>query len=148
MTSGATINVRLTGFHPFMAGMTAAQRLMEGGTTDSHGKALHTLESYLRGEAEYVSVAGDDAIWPYGQRISLSGWPGVVFRVVDTGGHFRGAGKLYRVAGREPLDVCCEAEGVVRPREQTCTIHVGDAWGSHKTPDEVAFDRFPQGVVS
>ena len=31
--------------------------------------------------------------------------PGVVFRVTDTGGHFRGKEKRYRVMGQEPLDV-------------------------------------------
>lgn len=131
--SGPTIDVKLTGYWPFTEDLNAVDRRMEGGATDTHGQPLHTLEDFLSGNAPYVSVSGDDAIWPYGQNIEIANWPGVVFRVVDTGGHFRGLKKVYRVAGYEPLDICvASSDTVINPSMTTATIIVGDTFGSTK----------------
>ncbi len=48
---------------------------------------------------------------PYGARLYLDGWPGVVFRVVDTGKNFRGEGKKIREEGHEPLDIATKWSG-------------------------------------
>lgn len=102
---------------------------MEGGTKDRLGKPLYTLEAYQRGEAPYVSVAGDYNAWPYGQRVEIDAWPGVVFRIVDTGGHFSGPNKVYRDEAREPLDVCVDSSSTVVPPRATATIVEGDVLG-------------------
>lgn len=108
--SGGVFQARLTGYWPYAA-KTAKERFMEGGHNDRKGKPIHTLEQH-RADAvahPFVSVSGDDAIFPYGQRIEIDHWPGLVFRVVDTGGHFRGASKVYRIVGREPLDIAVDS---------------------------------------
>ena len=99
-----TFRVRLTGYWPFAA--RPDEQRMEGGVVDRKGHPLHTLEDYQAGRADFVSVSGDYTIFPYGQRIVLAEWPDVIFRVVDTGSHFHGPGKVYREPGREPLDIC------------------------------------------
>jgi hypothetical protein len=119
-----TFAARLTGYWPFTA--KASERQMEGGTNDRRGNALHTLEDAQAGRAPFVSVSGDDAIFPYGQALRIDAFPGVLFRVVDTGGHFRGAGKVYRVAGREPLDVCVASSATKVPPLATVQIIPGD----------------------
>ena len=123
------INVRLTGYWPFQSGLSATEKKMEGGLNDRKGKPLHTLEQHLADPIRhpYVSVAGDDSAWPYGQRVIISAWPKAIFRVVDTGGHFRGTGKLYRVFGNEPLDVCVASSKTVVPKKDvTAQIVPGD----------------------
>lgn len=148
--TGGTINVRLTGYWPFVKGLSAKERKMEGGVNDRKGHPLHTLEMYQRDPVAhpYVSVAGDDAAWPYGQRIAISAWPGVVFRVVDTGSHFRGTGKLYRASGREPLDVCVESSSTVVPKSNTtATIFPGDHFAKKGLTD-VATSKFQGQTVA
>ncbi len=155
--SGGTVGVRLTGYWPFQAGLSSVERRMEGGVNDRRGRPLHTLEAHLADPSRhpYVSVSGDDALWPYGQRISLSPWPDAVFRVVDTGSHFRGAGKVYRVPGREPLDVCVETSHSMVTALATATIWPGDNFASGAQVDVAAlggggvhpFDVAPAGEV-
>lgn len=123
-------NARLTGYWPFTAG--TGEKKMEGGTKDRRGNPLYTLEMHINGMAPYVSVAGDDVIWPYGQRIKLDAWPNAIFRVVDTGGHFRGAGKLYRVLGHEPLDICVDSSKTVVPKLAVGQIVPGDNFAKGK----------------
>lgn len=125
-----TVKVRATGYWPFAA--TDAERQMEGGLKDRRGKPLYTLEMAQSGKAPYVSVSGDDQVWPYGQRISIDAWPGLTFRVVDTGSHFRGAGKVYRVVGYEPLDVCVDSSKTVVPKLVTATVYPGDNFAGGK----------------
>ncbi len=110
VATGGTFDARLTGYWPYAA-KTAAEKRMEGGHNDRKGKPIHTLEQHRADPSAhpYVSVSGDDAIFPYGQRIEIDQWPGVVFRVVDTGGHFRGTNKVYRILGREPLDIAVDS---------------------------------------
>lgn len=115
--SGGTFAARLTGYWPYAA-KTAAEKRMEGGHNDRKGKPIHTLEQHRADPVlhPYVSVSGDDVIFPYGQRIEIDQWPGVVFRVVDTGGHFRGTNKVYRIMGREPLDIAVDSpSSKIRP---------------------------------
>lgn len=128
LSTGGRFNARLTAYWPFKAGLSEAQRKMEGGVKDRKGKPLITLEMHRSDPSKYpyVSVAGDDAIWPYGQRIAIDAFPGVVFRVVDTGGHFRGTNKLYRVAGHEPLDICVDSPKSMKSQTTTATIFPGD----------------------
>ena len=91
-----TFPVRCTGYWPFTA--RPDEQRMEGGTKDRKGYPLHTLEDFQAGRSDFVSVSGDYTIFPYGQRLEIAEWPGVIFRVVDTGGHFYGPGKVYRLA--------------------------------------------------
>ena len=131
VTTGGTFNARITGYWPYQAGLTPKERRMEGGTRDRRSRPIHTLEQHLADPVAhpYVSVAGDDAIFPYGQRLILSAWPDAVFRVVDTGGHFRGVNKLYRVAGREPLDIAVDSSKTLVPKKGvTAKIVHGDNW--------------------
>lgn len=137
MASGGTVKVKLTGYWPFTPGLTPAQRLMEGGQNDRMGNPLHTLEDW--GQAPYVSVSGDPDIWPYGQRIEIANWPGVIFRVVDTGSHFHGATKVFRVAGYEPLDICVAGpDTVIDPSLSSINIVAGDSFAVYHSKGTVA----------
>lgn len=127
---GGSFDARLTGYWPFQSGLSADERKMEGGIHDRKGHPLYTLEDYQAGRAPFVSVAGDYEIFPYGQKIAISAWPGVSFRVVDTGGHFHGAGKLYRLLGHEPLDICVASSSSKVPTTATVTIIPGDNYES------------------
>lgn len=142
IATGGTFQARLTGYWPFTA-KTEAEKKMEGGHHDRKGKPLHTLEQHLADPSAhpFVSVSGDDAIFPYGQRISISTWPNAVFRVTDTGGHFRGSGKVYRVTGLEPLDVCVDSKETKVPKTPaTVRIFKGDHFD--KPGREVASGKF------
>lgn len=123
-------NARLTGYWPKSA--TPDERKMEGGLKDRKGQPLHTLEDHLAdpGAHPYVSVAGDYDIFPYGQRLVVGAWPKAVFRVVDTGGHFHGASKLYRIAGYEPLDINVDSSTTIVPKTSLVRIVVGDNFES------------------
>ncbi len=78
--------------------------LMEGGFTDMRGRPLRTLQDYLAGRASYVSVAMDLRAFPYGTRLRIRELEArygqrIEFRVVDTGGAFRGKGTAR-------MDIC------------------------------------------
>jgi hypothetical protein len=104
--AGVSVPLRLTHYYPFAAA-TAAERKMEGGTNDRKGRPLRTVEDFLAGKSEYVSLAGDWTLWPDGQKILIPwGDKTLVGRVVDTGGHFFGSKKVIRATGYEPIDVC------------------------------------------
>ena len=126
--TGGVIKARLTGYWPFQANLSDAARTMEGGHNDRKGKPLITLEQHLANPSKYpyVAVSGDDKIWPYGQRLSIDAWPNAVFRVVDTGGNFRGAGKVYRIMGYEPLDICVNTSKTAVPNTANVKIVPGD----------------------
>ena len=77
---------------------------LEGGFVDRKGVKLHTLQQFLAGQAAYVSVAMDSSAFPYGQHLRIQELEAkygraIDFRVVDTGGAFRGR-------GRSRIDVC------------------------------------------
>ncbi len=86
---------------------------LEGGYKDKIGKPLNTLEDYLAGKAPFVSVAMDDrAGFKYGQRIRIPELEQkygkqIPFKIVDTGGAFRGKG-----TGR--IDICVANEEASR----------------------------------
>jgi len=147
ISSGGVFQARVTGYWPYAA-KSAAEVKMEGGHNDRKGKPIHTLEQHQadRTAHPYVSVSGDDAIFPYGQRIALDEWPGVVFRVVDTGGHFRGRGKIYRIEGREPLDVAVDSPKTKVIPLTTATIFKGDHFD--KPGKELAAGKFQGQTVS
>jgi len=91
--------------------MSEKAKKMEGGPTDAAGKPLWSLEEYLEGSAEYVSLARDYLAGPpdndkrfakYGTVVripeieGIMGWDYIEFRLVDTGGHFFGKGKVVK----------------------------------------------------
>jgi hypothetical protein len=124
--SGGTFRAKLTTYWPYSA--TKSERKMEGGTTDRMDKPLCTLEQHRSDPSRFpfVSVSGDKAIFPYGQRLEIDVFPGVVFRVVDTGGHFTGSTKVYRALGAEPLDICVDSPRSKVPADATVKIVQGD----------------------
>lgn len=139
-----TFKARTTGYWPFTA--RDDEKKMEGGVNDRKGKPLHTLEDAQSGAAPFVSVSGDPDIFPYGQRLALAEWPGIVFRVVDTGSHFHGASKVYRMVGAEPLDICVASSKTKVPITTTATIVPGDTLD--KDGKTVATGKFKDQTVA
>lgn len=130
--TGATnsITIRITGYWPFQEGLTAKERKMEGGHNDRIGKPLTTAEQHLSDPVRYphVSLSGDPNIFPYGQKMLVPwGDRTLVGRVVDTGSHFTGVGKVFRVVGAEPIDVCVDSSKTVVPKRVVeARVVVGD----------------------
>lgn len=97
--TGTQYSARGTGYYP-------DNSAMEGGYFDRKGKPLNTLQAYLRGDAPFVSVAMDSKAFPYGTKLRIPeleakyGRP-IEFRVVDTGGAFKGR-------GTSRIDICTE----------------------------------------
>lgn len=92
-----TFKARGTGYYP-------DDSALEGGFFDRKGAKLRTLQQYLAGQADYVSVAMDVNAFPYGQKLRIRELEAkygrvIEFRVVDTGGAFRNQ-------GRSRIDVC------------------------------------------
>ena len=88
---------RGTGYYPDSSAL-------EGGFKDRVGKPLRTLQQFLSGSAPYVSVAMDSNAFKYGTRLRIRELDAkygraIIFRVVDTGGAFRG--KV-----RTRIDIC------------------------------------------
>ena len=124
-----TISSHLTGYWPFQEGLSAVERRMEGAPVDRKGAPLHTVEDFFAGKADHVSVSGDFNIFPYGQKVLIPwGDRVVVGRVTDTGGHFHGLGKVFRVFGAEPLDLCVATSATVIPKK---TVDVQVVVGDH-----------------
>ncbi len=93
-------SARGTAYYPF-------NNALEGGFKDKLGKDLCTLQAYLRGEVPYVSVAMDESV-RYGSKLcipELNAKYGrnIEFRVVDTGGAFKGK-------GHSRIDICVANE--------------------------------------
>lgn len=78
---------------------------MEGGFVDRKGHKLNTLQDFLAGKADYVSVAMDkNEKIPYGAKLRIPELEkkygrAIEFRVVDTGGAFTGK-------GNSRIDIC------------------------------------------
>ena len=90
-----------TGYYP-------ANSRLEGGFVDRRGAKLYTLQQFLAGDAPYVAVAMDTNAFPYGTKLSIKELDEehdahIEFRVVDTGGAFRGK-------GRSRIDICTKNE--------------------------------------
>lgn len=122
-----SVKVHLTHYYPFDV-RTAKERQMEGEAVDRKKNPLHTVEDFLAGVSDHVSLAGDYTIWPYGQKMLIPwGEHTLVGRVVDTGGHFHGKNKVFRVVGEEPIDVCVFSRDNHPPKSSvTATVVVGD----------------------
>lgn len=80
------------------SGYFPASSKMEGGFKDRRGNKLNTLQEFLDGKADYVSVAMDKNLAiDYGTKLRIPeleqkyGKP-IEFRVVDTGGAFKNKG--------------------------------------------------------
>lgn len=147
VATGGQFQARITGYWPYAA-KSATEIKMEGGHNDRKGKPIHTLEQHRADPVAhpYVSVSGDDEIFPYGQRISIDEWPDAIFRVVDTGGHFRGTAKVYRVMGHEPLDVAVDSPATKVIPLAMATIYKGDHFD--KPGKEVATGKFKDQTVT
>lgn len=111
---------------------------MEGGYVDRLGKPLKTLQSFLKGSAAYVSVAMDTSAFKYGTRLRIKELEAkhgkaIIFRVVDTGGAFKGK-------GRSRIDVCVANRSASLDSTVNGTLHIevidesGGSGGS--TPDD------------
>ena len=95
--TGEAFTTKGTGYYP-------ANNQLEGGFVDRRGAKLHTLQQFLAGSADYVSVAMDSNAFNYGQKLRIRELEVkynrvIEFRVVDTGGAFRGK-------GRTRMDIC------------------------------------------
>lgn len=99
LNGGVSHAVKVTAYYP-------RKDRFQGGYLDRHGVPLHTLQSYLRGESPYVSVAMDYRTFSYGTRLRIPELERrfgrfIDFRVVDTGGAFAHTG-----SGR--MDICVD----------------------------------------
>ena len=130
MGKAVTLNVKLTTYYP------SVDSQMEGGANDEAGRPLPTLDDFRAGRSDYAALSADNTVFPYGQRVSLDAWPDVTFRIVDTGGHFSSRlNKVYRVVGREPIDVASaypQAATAGHPTFAVMTIYPGDDWAEKK----------------
>lgn len=111
----ASFVARGTGYYPDSSAL-------EGGFVDRRGKKLRTLQQFLAGDADYVSVAMDSKAFVYGQRLRIKeletkyGKP-ITFRVVDTGGAFKGK-------GRSRIDVCVQNNRASLDPTINGTLHI------------------------
>ena len=80
------------------SGYFPAPSKMEGGFKDRRGNKLHTLQDFLAGKADFVSVAMDSNLpIDYGTKVRIPELEKkygkkIEFRVVDTGGDFKNKG--------------------------------------------------------
>jgi 3D (Asp-Asp-Asp) domain-containing protein len=102
---------QLTSVRSFVAkgtGYFPANNALQGGFLDRKDAKLRTLQGFLSGKHEYVSVAMDSTVFKYGQRLRIKELndkygTDIIFRVVDTGGAFRGKGTTR-------IDICTANE--------------------------------------
>ena len=111
----SSFTARATGYYP-----SASQ--LEGGFNDRIGRKLHTLQQHLAGSADYVSVAMDSSAFKYGTRLRIRELDAkygrsLVFRVVDTGGAFRGK-------GRSRIDICVANRSASVESTINGTLHI------------------------
>lgn len=142
--TGGYVQLRTTGYWPFTA--REDEKKMEGGLEGAavwRGKRavdpatgkrvqLVTVEMHRENPMKHphVSLSGDDAVWPWGQKIVIPWSDGkpIIGRVVDTGQHFRGINKVYRATGWEPLDVCVLSSKSKVPGKVVAQVVPGDNW--------------------
>ncbi len=160
--AGVTVSLNLTGYWPYSA--RPDEQKMEGGITGAaawHGKrvvdpatgkraALITVEMHRSDPSKYsyVSLSGDPDIWPWGQKVVIPWSDGgtIIGRVVDTGQHFTGAKKVFRVVGREPIDVCVASSSTKVIAKTNATVVPGDHWDKQMT--DVALAKLGQPTVA
>jgi 3D (Asp-Asp-Asp) domain-containing protein len=113
--AGSTFVSKGTGYYP-------SNSALEGGFKDMRGAPLRTLQQFLNGDADYVSVAMDKGVVPYGTVISIREFNqkygrNIIFKVVDTGGAFRGK-------GTSRMDICTANERASLDPTVNGTLHV------------------------
>jgi hypothetical protein len=142
VTAGGDITIRITGYWP--ASARPDEQKMEGGMKDRKGRPLHSVEDFLAGLSDHVSLSGDDGAWPYGQKLMIPWLDGrtLTGRVTDTGRNFRGSTKVYRAQGAEPIDVnvFSSKTSVPKPPIVTGRIIKGDTLD--KPSKEVVVSKF------
>jgi hypothetical protein len=114
-----------TGYYP-------ASSALEGGFVDRKGVRLRTLQQFLSGQADYVSVAMDSSAFAYGQHLRIKELDAkygraIDFRVVDTGGAFRGK-------GRSRIDVCVANRNAALDPTINGTLHIDAVTGFSSSP--------------
>ena len=112
---------RGTGYYP-------SGSAIEGGFADRRGVRLRTLQQFLAGDADYVSVAMDSSAFSYGQHLRIKELDAkygraIDFRVVDSGGAFRGK-------GRSRIDVCVSNGAASLDPTINGTLHIDAVTGS------------------
>jgi 3D (Asp-Asp-Asp) domain-containing protein len=100
LSSAKSFRARGTAYYP-------SNDPIEGGFVDRKGAPLRTLQDFLAGRAEYVSVAMDVNAFAYGTHLRIAQLEAkygraIDFRVVDTGGAFRGK-------GTSRIDICVKS---------------------------------------
>ena len=111
----ASFTSKGTGYYP-------SSSALEGGFVDRKGVKLHTLQQFLAGQASYVSVAMDSSAFAYGQHLRIQELEAkygraIDFRVVDTGGAFRGR-------GRSRIDICVANRSASVDASINRTLHI------------------------
>ncbi len=101
LKDGPSYRSKGTGYYPY-------NNSMEGGYIDRRGNPLKTLQSFLKRGAAWVSTAMDANAFAYGTKICIPEinsryGAAVPFKVVDTGGAFRGK-------GTSRIDVCTASQ--------------------------------------
>ena len=99
--SVTSITARTTGYHAVSP--ESPEFRMEGGNQDKMGNPLHTLDAFYRGQVPWVGMAGDPRI-PYGTSATSPQFPGVPFRIVDTGSAFKNAGLSHFDIARDTAE--------------------------------------------
>ncbi len=99
--AGRVYRTRGTGYYPHHS-------KLQGGYLDRRGKKLVTLQDFLDGKSKYAAVAMDKSVLPYGTNICIPHLnekydTSIPFRVVDTGGAFRGK-------GTQRIDICTRSK--------------------------------------
>jgi hypothetical protein len=158
--SGGSFKVHATGYWPETA--SEAEKKMEGGLegaaawrgrrvvdpTTGKRVQLHTVEDFLAGHSDHVSISGDPDIFPFGQKLVVNWFDKtIVGRVTDTGGHFHGPKKVYRVVGEEPLDFDVHSSSTPVPKKGVVAqIAVGDHWD--KIGTQLVAEKFKGQTVT
>jgi 3D (Asp-Asp-Asp) domain-containing protein len=125
LSQGSSFVARGTGYYP-------DDSALEGGFVDMRGADLRTLQQFLAGEADYVSVAMDKGILPYGTQLKIAELDAkygksIVFRVVDTGGAFMGQ-------GTDRIDICVADQAASVEPTVNGNLHITVVSASGTTP--------------
>ncbi len=128
-----SFTAKATGYFPVDPGSPHYQ--MEGGRVGAgewHGKKLaaqeplYTLDQYRRNQAPYVSVAMDNSRanpLEYGSFLESPQFPGVPFRVMDTGSAFNGRSNKYGgPKGLGRIDIARDDASGANSRENNASI--------------------------
>lgn len=94
-----TMTLRATGYFPD-GYKNKRQAKIEGGKYDRHGNLLKTLQDYINGESNYVSVATDPRIIKTGTLFKIKEIPDILFLACDVGSAIK----------RKRIDICCDTE--------------------------------------